>query len=479
VARDRIRDADRGAREPGSRNCAAPIDLRESPLCTRLKRVAALVTLVQLGRRVARRLSPGAGLRTVRWLVGVVAAIRSRRREPRLTVAVDVLPLWEPLTGVGWYLERLITALAGRDDIRLRLYGQALVEAPEMPGPVTPLPEGPAIERVVYSLPDDLVLSRRWLLPLVRRVQPLLLAADGNRVVFAPNYILPPLFRLARAPLVATVHDLAIRVVPWAVRPDTRLAMERRLERTLYEARLLITPAHAVAGDLVHHRLAHPSRVRVIHHGPGQLTPFPGTQSSRSTDRSEPDRSASSAVGSLEAYLLYVGTLEPRKNLPTLLAAVTHLNQWGRKIPLVLVGRYGWLAEDLRSRIEAATAAGWLHHLGYLSPGDLRAVYRGATIVAVPSLYEGFGLPAIEAMSAGVPVVLSDIPVFREIAGGAALYADPRSPEAWAGQLARLLDDPGLRRELVARGRARASGFTWERAAERHAEILREAAGIR
>lgn len=472
MAGDRTQTAGRGQREP-ARSDRGGVARRPSPLRDKLKRVRPLVAVVRLGRRAARRLSPRAWLRTVRWGAGVAAEILRRRRERRLTVAVDVLPLWEPLTGVGWYLDRLLAALADRDDLRLRLYGLALVEAPEIPGPVTPIAEGPAIERVMYPLPDDLVLGRRWLLPLFRWLEPLLLAADGNRVVFAPNYILPEIFRFARAPLAATVHDLAIRVVPWTVRPDTSRAMADRLERTLYEARLLITPTQAVAADLVRHRLADPARIRAIHHGPGQLGHHPRTGSTRIDHRNLATTNPDEIRGE---YVLHVGTLEPRKNLPTLLAAVPLLHRRGHSTSLVLVGRYGWFADELRIQVAAATAAGWLHHPGYLSPEELRALYAGAAVVAVPSLYEGFGLPALEAMSLGVPVVLSDIPVFREIAGGAALYAPPRCPEEWANRIACLLEDPRLRSDLAARGRDRAASFSWKYSAERHAAAFREAA---
>lgn len=432
----------------------------------RLKRVGPLVAGVRLGRRAARRLSPGSWARTARWAWGIAAAIGRRRCETRLTVAVDVLPFWEPLTGIGWYLDRLLAALAGRDDLRLRLYGLALVEAPGIPGPVTALPSGPALEHVVYPVPEDLVLGQRWLVPLVRKLEPLLLAADGNRVVFAPNYILPPPFRLARAPLVATIHDLSIREVPWAVRPDTREEMERRLDRTLFEARLLITDSRAVAADLLRHGAAGPARLRPVLLGPGQIEP--GVP-----DGEIPEPPA----GTPESYVLHVGTLEPRKNLPTLLAAVRLLHRRGRTIPLVLAGRYGWKSEELRREVERAEAEGWLHHHGYVTPEHLLALYRRAAAAAVPSFYEGFGLPALEAMGAGAPVVLSDIPVLREVAGDAALYADPRRVESWADRLGELLADPALARDLGARGRARAASFTWARTAEETARVLREAAG--
>jgi alpha-1,3-rhamnosyl/mannosyltransferase len=450
-------------------------------LKSRLKRYALVRRLVpHLAplRRAANRLSPAAGLRTLRWLTGIAAAVRRRRREPLITVAVDVLPLWEPLTGVGWYLYKLLEALAGRDDLRLRLYGLALVDVPEIPGPVVPLPVGPALERVVYPVPDDLVLGRRWLVPMLRRLEPLLLAADGNRVIFAPNFILPPPFAVAGAPLVATIHDLGIRRLPWAVRDDTRQAMLERLDRTLFQAVRLITPSEAVREDLADYGDADGVRVRVVQHGLGQAV-----EAARREGEGEGEGAdAEPPVGTPAAFALTVGTLEPRKNLLTLIEARRILARRGAPPeaapPLVLAGRYGWQTAGIRRAVDEAAAEGWLVHFGYVSQRELVALYRRARLVALPSLYEGFGLPAVEAMWAGVPLLLADIPVFHEVAGDAALYAPPDRPEAWADRLAELSADADLRKRLSARGRERARRFTWERAAEETAAVLFEAASV-
>lgn len=451
---------------------AAPTgEAPDSPLRAGLKRIRPLVAGVRMARRTAARLGPAAWARTARWAAGVVRTVRRRRREERLTAAVDVLPFWEPLTGIGWYLYRVLEALAGRDDVRLRLYGLALPQGPDIPGPVHPLPSGPALEWVTYEAPADLVLPQRWLLPLLRLAEPLLVAADGNRVVFAPNYLLPPMFRLAAAPagapIVATVHDLSTRRVPWAVRPDTHRALERTLDRALFEARLVVTDSRAVAAELERHAGVDPGRLRPVPLGPG----LAGTAPEEASPTAAPPTATPTRYG------LHVGTLEPRKNLLTLIDAWRRLRRAGCPLDLVLAGRYGWHADAIRRAVERAEAEGWLVRLGYVSTAELLALYRGAELVALPSWYEGFGLPAVEAMAAGVPVVLSDLPVFREVAGDAAIYARPEHPAAWARALRRLADDEALRREMARRGTGRAAGFSWNRTAEQTLAVLREAAG--
>jgi glycosyltransferase involved in cell wall biosynthesis len=416
-------------------------------------------SLPRILRGLLRLGSPRRLRATFLWVREIARAVRRRRAEPRLTVAVDVNSFYEPLTGVGWYLHQLLVHLADRDDLRLRLYGQSLVEAdPGAPRPVVPFPTGPAIERVVYEAPDGLVVPPWRGNQILLRLAPLLLAADGNRVLFAPNYLPPSLFRFARGARVATVHDLTVRKVPWAVRPDTGAALRERLDQVVLEADLLLTPSAAVRAELLDLGVS-PARVRAIHHGPGQ-TPAAGSLPKRTPPR----------------FALHVGTLEPRKNVGTLLAAWRLLRRRIADPPaLVLCGRFGWKSAATRREIADATAEGWLVHLGYVSPEELAALYRNALLVALPSFYEGFGLPVVEALRAGSPLVLSDIPVFHEVAADAALYAPPDRPDAWAEKIAALLTDPGLREDLRRRGTERAGLFDWRRAAEETARAFRAA----
>jgi alpha-1,3-rhamnosyl/mannosyltransferase len=413
-------------------------------------------------RALLRFGSPRRLRRTFRWLWEIAGEIRRRRAEPRLTVAVDVNSFYEALTGVGWYLHQILAHLADRDDLRLRLYGQSLVEAdPGAPRLAVEVPAGPAIERVVHEAPDGLVVPPWRANQILRRLAPLLAAADGNRVLFAPNYLFPPLFRLARGARVATIHDLGLFKVPWAVRPDSAEALRERLDRTLFEADLLLTPSEAVRRELIERGVSS-DRVRAIHHGTGTMT----------------DAAAGILPpGTPPRYALHVGTVEPRKNVPALLAAWRLLRARGIDPPvLVLCGGWGWKAEEVRKEIETAEREGWALHLGYVGPGELSALYRGAELVALPSFYEGFGLPAIEALRTGAPLVASDLPVLREVAGDAALYAPPDRPDLWADRIAELLADSSLREDLRRKGRERAKRFDWNRAAEETARAFRGAA---
>jgi len=412
------------------------------------------------------RLRPAHVAAFLRWLVALVRALRARRAETRLTVAVDVAAYWEPLTGVGWYLDRVLHHLADRDDLRLRLYGEDLIDVAGVPPLAAPLPRGPAIEPVRYPVPDDLCMPPGLLSRILRRLRPLLIAADRNRVVFAPNFFPPrrfePAVEIGGAALVATVHDLAFRHLSWTVGEETLDLLARHLPRTLRGAARVITPSEAVRREMTAAGLAPAARIRAIHHGPGQLAAV---------------AEAPPPAWAPARFALFVGTLEPRKNVETLLAAWRGLRRRRHDLPaLVLCGRTGWKDEALRRELERGAREGWLVQPGYVSNEELAALYRGATLLGFPSLYEGFGLPVLEALAAGTPVVASDLPVLREVAGDAALYAPPHRPDLWAEAIGRLLDDPELAGRLRAHGPRHAARFTWQRSAAEHLELFREAA---
>ena len=176
-----------------------------------------------------------------------------------------------------------------------------------------------------------------------------------------------------------------------------------------------------------------------------------------------------------EGYVLSVGTLEPRKNLPTLLTVWETLRAGDEHFPpLVLAGGSGWGSKALRARIRRLEPYG-VHLVGRVDDARLVELYQAARVFAYPSLYEGFGLPVLEAMACGVPVVTSDLSSLPEVAGRAALTVDPRDAPALARALARVVAEPALAAELAARGRERAAGFRWSTTAAAMEEVFAEA----
>jgi len=400
--------------------------------------------------------------RTARWISASIRRLVALRREQRITVAVDVTPLWEPLTGIGWYLYRLLEHVADRDDLALRLYGPTAIDSTDRQRPVVPLPAGPAIEERLWPVPDDLAVPAGWVIRCLRRLEPFVLALEGNRVLFAPNFFLPRRFALARGRRVATIHDLGVRRVPWTLQAETLDALQAKLERTVRSARLLISVSAAIRDELVELGLASAEKVRVVHHGPGQLAAVEPT---------------GLPPGVPEIYALHVGTLEPRKNVLLLLEAWRELRRRDPGAPvLVLCGKYGWRSEQIETQVRAAEREGWAVHAGYVEEGELSALYRRAALVVFPSLYEGFGLPAVEAQHAGTPLVCSDLPVLREVAGDGALFAPVDDPVGLAAAVHRVLSEEDLRKRLIAAGARSVARLSWRDAARDTAEVWREAA---
>ena len=389
---------------------------------------------------------------TWRWGRQIAADIRRRRHEEGLTVAVEISPLFDRLTGVGWYLHEVLHQLGDRPGLRLRLYGPSIFIRLSGPRLVAALPEGRAVERIVYEVPDDLLIRRPWLVALLRTIEPLLVAADRNRVLFAPNFVPPRQFALSRRPLVAMVHDMTVYRTPWAMQEQTRVELERKLDRTIARARAILTPSETVRAELLERGGVAPGAVYATW---------------------EAGRLDGVALGELpdgvpERFVLHVGTIEPRKNVVILLAAWRQLRTTMPDVPaLVLCGKLGWQHESIEEALTQAAAEGWLICPGYTPDATVRALYERAAAVVCPSVYEGFGLPLVEAMAAGTPIVCSDIPVFREVAAGAAIFVPTDDAAGWASAVARVLSDSELARNLRARGAVRIRDFSWQRTADR------------
>ena len=420
-----------------------------------------------MGRRMSVTLAFFAHL--VRDVVGTLAA-RVRRRyrravlgEETLAVGVDIFPFFERMTGVGWYEWNLLARLPHVDPaVELRLYAHTFA-APDEPA-APPLPTALRTRFRFHHLPSGFLLPVGGTLAFLRAVvEPLLLFLDGNDVFFAPNFVVPRRHLPAVRALVPTVHDLAFLRLPETVQRETADNLRRRLPGVLHGADALIAVSAATAGDLAALAGVTPRRVHVIHEG---------------VDPAFAASGAPPPAGLPARYLLFVSTLEPRKNVVNLLAAFARAAAGGYPGGLVLVGRWGWRTEAAQAALAASPVRDRILHLDYLGREELSSVVRGAEALVFPSLLEGFGLPVVEAMACGVPVIVSRASSLPEVAGDAALYVDPTSPAEIAGAVLRLAADRALAGSLAAAGRERAARFSWDEAARASAAVLRRAAGL-
>lgn len=291
--------------------------------------------------------------------------------------------------------------------------------------------------------------------PLERYALSVELTRHRLDVLHSPDFI-PPAGGAGRR--VITVHDLTFRRYPEFLTDESRRYYAEQIAWAVDAADAISADSEATRRDLIDLVGAPPARVTTIHLAANPLF---------AADRSLAEVDATLTALRLErGFLLAVGTLEPRKNLPTLLRAYDRLRrEAGLRMPLVLAGGKGWLYDDVFRTIDALGLAGCVRHLESVSDAQLACLYRAAGALAFPSHYEGFGLPALEALHAGCPVVASNRGSLPEVVGAAGLLLEPDDVDAWAEALWRVLTDDALVDRLRHAGPAQAGQFTWARTA--------------
>ncbi len=299
---------------------------------------------------------------------------------------------------------------------------------------------------------------QQWELP--RRA-----GARGAQVLHVTGFDAP---RRRPCPVVLTVHDLIGMLFPRNLPPVARWYWGRWLPRTIHWADRIIADSQHTRADLVRLLDIDPQRIEVIHLGVDPAF------------RPLQDRVALEAVrarhGLPEAFILYLGTIEPRKGVDTLVAAFANLA--GELYHhLVIAGKKGWYTDALFRQVVALGLEQRVHFAGYVADADIPAFCNLADLFVFPSHYEGFGLPPLEAMACGTPVVSSDAASLPEVLGEAALLVPPGDRAALAGAMRSAVQDGELRARLRARGLERAAQFTWEQTARRTASVYAEVAG--
>jgi glycosyltransferase involved in cell wall biosynthesis len=369
-----------------------------------------------------------------------------------MRVALDAIPLVAAKTGVGHYTDALSEWLA-------RLHAEHQYEL------LSPFDfefdngnGGRPKNLNKQFLPVRSIFRKWWLVGL-----PALLRIYQVDVFHGTNYCVPV---FAPCPTVATIHDLSLLTQSHTHEEENVRRGKRRMPIMARRASRIIAPSEWTKREIVEHLRIRPEKIRVIYEAARDgMKPLGQSQCQVALDKHRIKR----------PYLLYVGTIEPRKNLLTLIRAYDELLRTTPHRPqLALCGGRGWLCDEVFKLVEDQKLQDQVRFTGYVEDADLPALYSAAEAFVYPSLYEGFGLPPLEAMACGAPVITSNVSSLPEVVGAAGLTHDPNDMRALTEAIAKLLGDQSAREHFRREGFKQAARFSWERAARETQAVYNE-----
>lgn len=375
---------------------------------------------------------------------------------PKPIIAIEYTPAYEQGGGIGRYVRELVAAVGrvASEDAAYRLFvaGASKRTMPEdvptgfawYPTPIKPVWWARIWHRARLPLPVEAIVGR-------------------VNLFHATDFVLPPTLPSTRT--ILTVHDLSFVRVPESASPSLKRYLDQVVPRSVRRADLVLADSQATKDDIVDLYGLSPDRIRVLLSGVD--VSFKPSSVVFMTIRKKynlPDR----------PYLFSIGTVQPRKNYVRLVQALALLRSRGHDLSLVIAGGKGWLEDPIYSAIRDSGMQEYVHFIGFADEQDLPALYTHAECFVFVSLYEGFGLPILESMGCGTPVVTSNVSSLPEVTGDAGLMVDPYDIEAIADAITRILEDSALRDTLTARGLARVKQFTWENSARQLIDIYRQ-----
>jgi glycosyltransferase involved in cell wall biosynthesis len=362
-----------------------------------------------------------------------------------MRICIDISPAVHHRAGLGRYARELTTALLAVDSENEYV---AFYIRPTEAQVAPPLDRLPRLTSNLSAKPWRMsaLVAHLTSLPQDRRF-------PSVDLFHATDHLLP---RLSRVKSVFTLHDLIFRFYPETHKPLNRWFLTLMMPRFLRAADAVISVSESTKRDAVRLYGLDEATIKVIHEGVHpRFCPAPPEAISAVRQK----------YGLPQSFILSVGTIEPRKNLTSLLEAYRALRDRGEEFKLVIVGKKGWLYESFFRRLRELGLEDEVIFPGFVFDEDLTAFYTAADLFVFPSLYEGFGLPVLEAMACGAPVISSNTSSLPEVAGDAALLVDPNSVEALTGAMRNVLDNKRLRDELRDKGPMQAAKFNWEGAA--------------
>jgi glycosyltransferase involved in cell wall biosynthesis len=373
-----------------------------------------------------------------------------------MRIGIDYTPAINQSAGIGRFVRSLVEAVAEIDHEN----DYILVHAAPNDGKTVSAPVGANIstKQLRFKERPLTILWHRLRVPL-----PVDFFTGPLDIFHAPNFVLPP---IRRGVSIITVHDLGFLIHPECADEGLREFLEQAVPRSVADADYIIADSENTRNDVICLLDAKPDNVFVVPGGVDpSFKPEPADAVAEVREKYELD----------QPYLLAVGVIEPRKNLPRLIEAYTRFRvRTGLRHQLVIAGGKGWLWESTFAHAERSAFSSDIRFVGFVPEEHLSALYTGAELFAYPSLYEGFGLPVLEAMACGTPVVCSNSSSLPEFAGDAAILFPPEDSDALADALEAVCTDSATRDRLKARGLERADRYQWENSARRLIEIYEQ-----
>jgi glycosyltransferase involved in cell wall biosynthesis len=368
-----------------------------------------------------------------------------------MRIGIDARLVYYSQAGIGQYILHLAEALARIDTETEYVLLQSRKDD-------TTILEQPNFRRVSLWTPSHHRLERYSLNVELMRL--------GLDLLHSPDFI-PPHRPSCKS--VITVHDLAFLLYPHFLTKESA-RYYGHIDDAVRWTDHIIAVSESTKRDTVDHLGVPEDKITVVHEAANPIF--------RPVSREEAWQQVRNRHGIEDRFILFVSTIEPRKNVPTLMRALWQLVECYKKdVQLVVAGGKGWLYEDAFAVVDELQLDSRVHFVGRVSSEDLLYLYNAAQLLAHPAFYEGFGLPPLEAMACGLPVIASNVASLPEVVGDAGLLIDPHDVDELTVGMWRVLTDEELRREMIEKGLRQAARFSWDRAAAETLEIYRQVAG--
>ncbi|WP_310441886.1 glycosyltransferase family 1 protein [Sulfurimonas sp.] len=375
-------------------------------------------------------------------------------------ILIDAISLLSPLTGIGRYTYEISKRMQELSGSKYEIYFNYGFYSKELFG----FQKEPTIIEQKFKQLKSFVDR----FPLLKKIMRFFYSAiaklhsDSFELYFQPNFI--PSKNVKARKIICTLHDFSFKLQPeW--HPKERLEYFNDNFDLIKKADHIITGSNFTKQEIIDYMQIPQDKISVIYHGVNHELYKPYPQDELQDTKAKFDLP--------KKFLLFVGSIEPRKNLLFLLMAYNLLSREEKdELPLILVGFKGWENKEIMQEIEKNQE--YIRYLGYITDTELAHIYNLATIFIYPSLYEGFGLPPLEAMACGTPVIVSNVASLPEVCADAALYIEPMDLQDIKDKILTLLGDEKLREELSKKSKAQAALFSWEKAAQEHFRVIEE-----